>query len=131
MKDVLTILKEARALIERKHVQQALTDGNGGFCALGAINQATTGDAISCEFPHADIPLYEASNRLYPEYGRYGAHGSSVLYVNNVLGKQATLEMFDDAILHEELRLLCEKVNLVEAEHAEPVTAVVEVVSAR
>lgn len=56
--DALKLL-EAQALIERGWCQRALHDGNG-FCALGAINQAITGD-------------YTATG-IDEEWGRRGAY---------------------------------------------------------
>lgn len=44
----LTLL-DAQALIERGWCQCALANG-GGVCALGAINQATTGDPYKNDF---------------------------------------------------------------------------------
>jgi hypothetical protein len=93
MKDKLTVLKEARELVNKKYARGQLTDGAGGYDAVGALNTAAgPGSALRIIGPF--LALADSASRLFGEL--------EPTIVNDVLGKEATLKMFDDAILHEE-----------------------------
>lgn len=122
MKSDLQILKEARDILYRSYIKWRTSDDQGGYCAQGAINMARFGDPDDFSSAWNQLPMVSmverAANRLYPELsgatairpdGRMDKFDfCPIVYVNNQLGKKAVLAVFDDAIQHEELRLLCE-----------------------
>jgi hypothetical protein len=136
MKDLLQALREARALLETSYIKWMATDYQGGHCAIGCLQIAARFHVV---FVEAMKLTNEAARRLHPELkgaeaprlevffevkdGQYvrGVTGRlsclmdrfdeiPAVFVNNHLGKEAILEVMDDAILHEELRVFLQRV---------------------
>jgi hypothetical protein len=81
----VTLLKDARALIERKHVPR-------GYGAVEALFEAA-GPGSPLRIIGPFMALADSARRLFNE--------PEPTVVSDVLGKEATLRMFDDAIAQE------------------------------
>ncbi len=116
-KTMLMILQETRKLLEVCYVPWTTDNGNGGRCVLGCVRVAS--ELARCEASMQ--PLDRSAIRLHPELiGKVAIHHGNMspysfdawpaIYINNQLGKAAILDVVDDAIIQEELRLLCVEV---------------------
>ena len=123
--DELGILKAARDIISNHWCADRTHDGNGNHCATGAILVAKGMDpATSCVSMSSPeiVSVNDAARRLHPElrglsaihrrnYEKYGFDRYPAIFVNNELGQQAILEVFDDAIATLEVARLCAQVE--------------------
>ena len=126
LKSDLEILREARALLEKSYVRWTVDDDHGGHCALGCFNIAS--GLYVGTFPSTDAwrIIEDSAKRLHPELvGKWRPRNiqstydefdeAPAVFVNNQLGKEAILEVFNDAILHLEMS---EMLATIESEHA-------------
>jgi hypothetical protein len=114
-------LKEARALLEKCWIPWSLRDGKGGHCHLGVCQRIT--DVLSIQGRREYVEMVEtiddASVRLHPElkgqvsprpyYGNDAFNCTPAVYINNQLGKEAILDVYDDEIARLEVARLCEQ----------------------
>lgn len=120
--DMLTKLKAARALLAEHWIPWKTSDSKGGHCHLGCVGIAFGGayqDWI--DFPAVRYILDAAAKRLHPELigeqrRREGCHGlmdhfhlTPAVFVNNHLGKDAILAVYDDVISALEVAVLYEE----------------------
>jgi hypothetical protein len=113
--EILSTLKRARVILGRSYIPFLQFDGNGGHCALGAISEVKYGrDTRMSEFEDEALALSETAKALHPEFiGTYIRYSGSIfsfniapiVFINNYLGKEATLRVFDVTIAELELRL--------------------------
>jgi hypothetical protein len=120
MKTNLEILREARALLAEHYVKWARSTSDGGHCALGCLDMAS-GVEDAWTYPEQAHMLDAAARRMHPELAHPRAEcphfigsgltsvyddfeNSPIVFINDHLGKDAALAVFDDAILHEEMR---------------------------
>ena len=133
MKSELEVLCAARELLAERYVKWTVDDDAGGHCSLGCIGLASTGHA-NARASNATVLVNRACERLHPELqgktaprmeyaGIFMDCGLEdffdthpMVFVNNQLGKEAILACFDDAILHEEMRVMLENVQAQTAE---------------
>jgi hypothetical protein len=136
----LELLKSAREILEDHYIPMVRYDGRGGYCALGAIEKASGQAVMVEESSHGPVP--EATRLLgqvglpaylkIPERGKKIENGyyplwrhqqgplslfdaaSVVATVNNIAGKKAILQVFDDAISALEVSQLCQQVEKTE-----------------
>jgi hypothetical protein len=125
--DVLGVLQHARAILATNYCKWTNDDGHGNHCASGAIRVAS-----SHVFYCLDILAItnDSAIRLHPELKGAGSRRLNLVngelldigltdwfddcptvYVNNQLGQQAILEVFDDAIANLEVARLCAQVE--------------------
>lgn len=135
--EILTIIRKARELLAERWIPWRLGDASGGHCQAGCIWVAL--GIMECEFGGPAIYIsaksYEnyravqdfidaTARDLHPElvgcirprcgqfwrvhlddsFDRYPA-----VFVNNQLGKEAILAVYDEAISRLELAVLCEE----------------------
>ena len=116
---LLDVLKRSRDILDANYVKWFMSDGSGGHCARGSV-LAAMGIHIFLEpwdaaFPCLDV-LDQHAKALHPELVGHIAEREFGMwldrfdeyplpYINNQLGKAATLAVFDSAILEVELRL--------------------------
>lgn len=140
MKTVIENLRAMRDMLAVCYVPWTTDDQKGGHCAAGVIQKVVNG----CYTPEFHIffgLLNGAAQRCHPalkgvaverpaEFQFIGKADmfdlSPAIYVNNHLGKDAILAVFDDAIHFEELKLLNAEVSASikaapDTEIAEPV----------
>lgn len=119
----LDALRKARSLLATGYMQWTIgncyeTDEPFQGCASGAIIRATSDTAYDHLIVSGEVQkgINRAAEALYPEYtgveaprADRGAHdhfnGQPFVWVNNHLGKEATLAVFDSAILELEIQL--------------------------
>jgi len=137
MKSELEVLRDARELLAQCYVKWTVDDDAGGHCAMGCVNLARVGYASvapvkgdnaldlvnrACERLHPELqgkraPRMEYYDGIFMDCGHedfFDTH--PMVFVNNQLGKEAILACFDDAILHEEMRVMLENVQAQTAE---------------
>lgn len=121
----LTILTEARSVLAESYIKWYLQDSKGGHCAAGSVLHKAD------DMPHyltVMDKLNAVAKQLHPEltgqsaprkdplgiynplagavqFSRDYFDSHPVVYVNNHLGKEAVLAVFDAAILDVELKL--------------------------
>ncbi len=114
--ETLDILKRARAILEANYIRWAVSNGAGGYCAIGALGVA--GHSNPWHFDRSEpeyVAICEAATALHPELAgavRDRPDGASdrfddcpIIFVNNHLGKESTLRVWDVTIAELELRL--------------------------
>ncbi len=122
VRETLSIIKSARGILDKTYVQWFQDDGKGGHCALGSVANAKRLALVGCDDPAVEI-LSETADALHPELqgksasrpvsdlcrhlpcGRDRFDDCPILYVNNHLGKEETLRVFDLTIAELELRV--------------------------
>ena len=128
--DVLEVLNKARAILATNYCKWVTDDGRGHHCASGAISVAASGRAAAAEMNSIRETIRASAIRLHPELAgacrpRLNMRGTDfvdmgfhdrfeldpMIFVNNQLGQQAILEVFDDAIQNLELSKLCAEVE--------------------
>lgn len=121
--EILEGIKKARAILADHYVPWITDDGKGGHCAAGALSVAFDKE-IYGKVPYpAQTVITETARALHPELAGMVARRPSdssfvghdsfdewpFVYVNNHLGKEAILRVFDVAILEAELARQAEK----------------------
>jgi hypothetical protein len=97
MSEVVEELKAARELLDRGFIRHALvTPNEAGHCALGAVYLAHTGVEPHKVGTVEVLRSCEAARLLNSTAGLM--YSRPIVYVNDRLGKKATLEVFDKAI---------------------------------
>ncbi len=105
----LDAIRAARDLLDQTYVKWIGDDGKGGHCAVGCL--IATNGAL-----HHHPFLNDLAREMYPEHtGKrmpraFGGYPdvfdqSPLVYVNNQLGKEATLALFDRRIADLEAKL--------------------------
>jgi hypothetical protein len=94
-----TGLRAARDLIDKGWIAGRLNDGRGGYCALGAVNKVFS----LKRYPACDLLAHFATYRGLDRCNNVNVTDRSQNTVkiaghNNMLGREATLDMFDKAI---------------------------------
>ncbi len=123
VREALSIIKSARGILDKTYVQWYQDNGKGGHCAVGSVANARGLNMTGSKDPAVQI-LSETAKALYPELRGKTASRLSftftlcgglcstdyfdecpILYVNNHLGKEETLRIFDLTIAELELRV--------------------------
>jgi hypothetical protein len=78
------------------HVSYLSTDAVA-FCAAGAMGRVITHDAPT-ELGYEVVDLLDAAARAQYPGACPTSRGAGIVYVNDTLGHEATLAMFDEAI---------------------------------
>lgn len=120
--EMLEKLTAARAILAEHWIPWKTSDFNGGHCHLGCVGIAFGGGYQNwIDFPAVVIILDEAAKRLHPELmgeqrRREGCRGlmdhfhkTPAVFVNNHLGKEAVLAVYDDVIAALEVAVLYEE----------------------
>ncbi len=119
LRETLDILKRARAILDVSYIRFQQTDYKGGHCSLGAISVARGVDATGGWEAEA-VALSETARALHPELrGKISQRvpdywldifdDCPIVFVNNHLGKEETLRVWDVTIAELELRLAAEE----------------------
>lgn len=110
----LEILRESRDLLDKSYVKWISDDGHGGHCALGAIGAVLDRAHYQTHLTFFNL-LDTTATILHPELlgetrerldgcGIDDFNVSPTVFLNNHVGKEAALAVFDAAILDEELK---------------------------
>lgn len=111
----ITALKGARDILDKSYIKHRVNDGQGGVCAQGAlIKQLNANPAVlNPEFCLLHEILVRNAKALHPEltgriYYNNSHFGTSfdvspVVFINDYLGKEEILKVFDSAILELEI----------------------------
>lgn len=136
--ELLSIIRQARALLAERWIPWMTGDGKGGHCHVGCLGVVTGemplgGDVFSMRinvsfldgsaFMVACDAIDKIARELHPELEdavgarpdlaymcsteRFGQNPG--VFVNNQLGKEAILRVYDEAISRLELEVLCEE----------------------
>lgn len=111
-------LMAVREMLSRVWIPWATSDGRGGHCQLGCLMRLDAWDLCGL--------IDAAALRLHPDlkgatYVRPGCtheyefESAPAIFVNNSLGKEAILAVYDDAIAQLEVAVLCEREQANEA----------------
>ncbi len=115
--EMLDVVFRTRALLEVSYIPYKLTDGAGGRCHWGCLNLIQQGHELAWLLDDPALAyLDKVAVRLYPESELYSFPS---VFVNNKLGKEAILAVYDAAIAQLQVAVLCEE----EAEKREEVLA--------
>ncbi len=110
---ILTTLRNARALLDKTYIKWITWDYSGGHCALGALTRSGGATNEVYALNNAAVALYPqflgAKGKRPAPYNRFSKvdkfNDHPIVYLNNHVGKEATLAVFDAAILDLELKL--------------------------
>lgn len=117
IENTLKILRDARALLAEHYVPWTTDDGRGGHCQLGCLWEAWSWNPCLKQFTEPNGCVERAARALHPELAGCSMERSDGLgrecfdhfdqfpavYVNNQLGKEAILRVYDAAILDLEI----------------------------
>ncbi len=120
---VLGVLKQARALLEERYVANRLIcptlPGQPRYCQAGCLGVVLRNDPYLVRYPSGEeedvfMLVEESARRLYPwqrhsDPGHQPRYPNTAVAVNNRLGKEAILAVYDDAIAQLEVAVLCER----------------------
>jgi hypothetical protein len=109
IQEQLHVAKAARKMLETCWVPNVLTDGGDGHCHVGALGKCAYDNAFRGFNAYELLKrLDNTSERMYPTFiPRSNTHFS--VGVNNELGKDCILAVYDDVIAQLEVALLCEQ----------------------
>lgn len=117
-RDMLSAIAMARVILDERYIKWCSDNGHGGHCHMGCLNlvfgalventESTSFfmDSVAREM-HQDLFGAEKP-RLYGGLDKFDVW--PCVFINNHLGKEAILEVYDEAMLRLELEILCEEV---------------------
>ncbi len=120
----LLMLESARDLLAASYIPWSLDNGRGGHCQAGCLSLVVRkavpeSSSYWVSFNSAYLLLEVAARRLHPEAAGASAHRpgggldyfdfSPPIYVNNHMGKDSILEVYDVAIADLAVEVLCEE----------------------
>jgi hypothetical protein len=119
--EALSVIRKARKILDRSYVKWTVDNDKGGHCQLGAFSLASGLSSLqaldSTIYAHVDA----AAVRLHPElagsiFKRADPWGGKdyfdrfpAVFINNHLGKEAILAVYDDVIAQLETAVLCKQ----------------------
>ncbi len=118
--EMLDVVRRARELLARTwvpgirhtdYIYGVVPTEHGGHCHLGClevVRRIDSGNLDPFEDPISRL-LDEVAVRLRPESAIGSRFGLPAVYVNNVLGRDAIVAVYDAAIEDLELAVLCEE----------------------
>ncbi len=108
-KEEIEHLQAARNLLDQSYCKWTWDDGKGGHCAVGCLIMTDNERLAGMGWSFLKNLLDEEAEILHPELkdavrerpgGMYDCFNTSpTVYVNNQLGKETTLQLFDAVIL--------------------------------
>ncbi len=114
LRGTLDTLKRARAILAVSYIRFRQSNYQGGHCSLGAIAAANGWELAPASIPEA-LLLSETASALHPEFRNTVTDRNDgymdifndcpIVFVNNHLGKEETLRVWDVTIAELELRL--------------------------